>query len=135
MGIEILSNDMLDGIFKNTYRHYLVGAFQEASLKDDNIEVGISNYRSFTYDMPHYHPRVTEYQYVIAGESALFDISNDRVYHLKQGDFFIVKPNTHYAEKHKSNTKVLFFKFPGENDKILIEVSYSIEMWLKDEVF
>ena len=135
MGIEILRDSDLDSKLQKTFRHYLVGKFSEASLKDDNIEVGVSHYKEFTVDKPHYHPDVTEYQLVLSGKSMLYDLKNQKQYVLTAGDFFIVRNNTHYVEKHKPNTRVLFFKNPGINDKILLPIDQKIKEWSDDEDF
>ena len=135
MGIEVLSHNTIDEILSQTYRHYLVGAFSDASLKDSKIEVGVSNYCEFTYDKPHYHTRATEYQYVLSGRSMLYDLTNNMLHLLQEGDFFIVRPNTNYAEKHMEGTKVLFFKNPGINDKVLIDVPKEILAWMENNEF
>lgn len=135
MSIEILSKQEIDLKFQNQVRHYLVGNFPDSTLKDNNVEVGISCYQTFTADNPHYHSKVTEYQYILSGMSVIYDLDAEMQYTLNEGDFYIVHSNTRYAEKHKPNTRILFFKYPGQNDKVLIPIDDALAAWLLSENF
>lgn len=69
--------------------------------------------------IPHYHPIVTEYQYVIAGAADVLETDTKRVHRFRQGDFFVIYPNTHYQMLIKPHSRVLFVKCPGANEKML----------------
>lgn len=52
---------------------------------------------------------------------------NIKAYH--QGDFFVIYPNTTYAQKSESNTTILFIKIPSVNDKVVVEIDDNLKDW------
>jgi mannose-6-phosphate isomerase-like protein (cupin superfamily) len=133
-GIQKIAAAALSEALETTSRQYLVGNLQKPQLlehiHDEQVEVGVSFYKEFTADQPHYHPTVSEYQYVIEGSSYIKNLQTNEIIKLEAGDFYIVKANTPYAQKNMPNTKILFFKHPGLNDKIPVEVDKETEIWM-----
>lgn len=104
---------------------YLTGNLKRpqalGAIPDDEVEVAISE----TFFEPeaglrHYHPLVTEYQYVIEGSVDVIEIDKGVKHHFKKGDFFIIYPQTKYQTIIAPNSRILFFKHPGMNDKTLL---------------
>ena len=116
------------------YRQYLTGHLQrkQPNLKhiDDDIEIGISYYKEFTADIPHVHPVATEHGYVLQGCVRMLVENCDVEYQFNEGDFFVIRPGVGHASKNAPNTKVLFIKSPGINDKKTIDVSDTLKQWL-----
>lgn len=137
-GIEKISKTKIDKSLDENVRQYLVGnlAFpqQLQHIQDENIEVGISHYKSFTADIPHVHTEVTEYQMILAGVSIIKDLMTGNLIELQEGDFYVVHKNTPYAQKSSAGTKILFFKHPGMNDKVPVEINALCEEWLKEKI-
>jgi len=130
---HIHGTELFESLLGNN-RIYLCGNLKKPQdlqwIHDDNIEVGISYYQEFTADLPHQHSIVSEYNFVVSGSCKVLVVSEQKEYIFEEGSLFIIPPQTKYASKHRSNTKILFFKVPGGNDKELIEVSPSIQEWL-----
>lgn len=132
---HIRSNDLSSALEKE-YRQYLTGHLtrEQANLQhiDDDIEIGISYYRNFAADTPHMHPVATEHGYVLKGclRMRLLDGSNEE-YEFHEGDFFVLRPGIGYATKNAADTKILFIKSPGGNDKTDVFVDELTQNWLK----
>lgn len=133
--LQIIRGADLDRALSMEYRQYLTGHLQrpQAHLQhiDDDIEIGISHYREFTADKPHMHPVATEHSYVLQGSIKILVLEDEpREYQLEAGDFFVLRPGVGYATKNAPDTKILFIKAPGINDKTLIPVSEALSQWL-----
>ena len=134
--MKIIRKEELDKALNREFRQYLTGHLSRPQpfLQhiEDDIEVGISYYKEFTADTPHVHPIATEHVYVLEGsiKVKLLDGSN-REEVINNGDFFVFSPGVPHATKNTANTKVLFIKSPGGNDKTLVEIDESTKKWLK----
>lgn len=120
---RINSSDIETSV-SNNYRQYFVGDLKREQelehIYDKKIEVGMSLYKSFKADQPHSHTYATEFLYILSGTYKLC-IKTDmglKYEELNQGDFFAIPKLTPYASKACANTKVLFIKAPGLNDKV-----------------
>ena len=133
--IEYIREEELSSALEKEYRQYLAGHLsrEQKFLQhvDDDIEVGISHYREFTADKPHMHPVATEHSYVLQGsiKMRLLDGSGEE-YRFDQGDFFVLRPGVGYATKNAADTKILFIKSPGVNDKTEVDVDEETRQWL-----
>lgn len=131
--IEILTNETIKKSLQHSNRQYLVGELalpQELShIQDKNVEIGITSYSQETIEKPHYHTQTNEYMYMLAGETKYLDLTNNIEFHLKKGDFFIIRKNTIYAQKSKENTTILFFKYPPGNDKRSVSLDDELTAW------
>jgi len=74
-------------------RVYLCGdlVFPQDSLEhiqSKGMEIGISDYKEFTVDKPHFHTKTTEYNYVLSGATKLFliDSQEEQIYRLSEKD-------------------------------------------------
>ena len=133
--LEWIRSEALDEALSREYRQYLTGHLQRPQPHlqhiDDDIEIGISHYRFFTADKPHVHPVATEHGYILQGclRLRLLDGSGlEQEFHA--GDFFVLKPGIGYATKSAPDTKILFIKAPGINDKTDVPVSDELARWL-----
>jgi quercetin dioxygenase-like cupin family protein len=131
--IEILTNEDIEASLKNSNREYLVGELQLPQflnyIHDSNVEAGITAYKIWTVEKPHYHKVTSEYIYMLEGECKYLDIKKNKEYHIKKGDFFVIHKDTIYAQKSKANTKLIFFKYPAGNDKVQVESPTGINDW------
>ena len=100
-------------------------------IHDEANEIGVSHYKQFTADRPHYHTSATEYNYIISGSSKFFLIDVGKQILLEAGSLLRLPPMTKYASKHLENTKILFFKSPGGNDKQLLDTDERLNAWLR----
>lgn len=133
--LEFIRRADLDQALAQEYRQYLTGHLsrEQKYLKhiDNDTEIGISFYQTFTPDKPHMHPLATEHGYVLQGSLRMrvLDGSNTEL-QFDAGDFFVLRPNVPYATKNAPNTKILFIKAPGINDKTLVQIDAETEEWL-----
>jgi len=132
-GFKIIKNNEIKKALEENKRQYLVGDLQLPQqlkhIADNNLEVGITEYKEYEYEKPHYHTTVNEYQYVLKGECKYIDLNTKQEYLFKEGDFFVINTNTPYIQKSKKGTKIFFFKVPGINDKIEIEIDEQMQLW------
>lgn len=133
---KIIRCHTLDSALEQEYRQYLTGHLQREQKYlphiDDDIEVGISFYKTFTANKPHMHPQATEHGFVLQGsiKIRLLDGSHEE-YQCDAGDFFVLQPGSPYASKNQANTKILFVKSPSINDKSLVDISEETAVWLQ----
>ncbi|VBB07282.1 Hypothetical protein LUCI_2526 [Lucifera butyrica] len=131
--IEVISGNRIETALESSKRQYLAGELalpQELDyLRDPHIEAGITEYKEYTIEKPHYHTTTTEYIYVLAGESKYIDIKTKEETLVEKGDFFLIRPGITYAQKSKAGLKLLFFKYPSGNDKVSVEEDGSLNAW------
>ena len=132
---KINSNEIEQALAKN-YRQYLTGNLslpQELKeIKDNNIEVGISDYKKDNYENPHTHSKVTEYQYMLQGMTEYLDLDTNEIHRFIKGDFYVIHPGTKYAQRIKKGTRIIFFKYPGLNDKVNLNTDKIVDSWIKN---
>jgi 8-oxo-dGTP diphosphatase len=132
-GFYSISNEQLVNTFKSTSRQYLVGNLKLPQiiehLHDENIEIGITEYKEFKYEMPHYHTKATEYQYMLEGMTEYIDVDTNEKVVYRKGDFYAIHPYTKYAQRSKAGTKIIFIKSPGLNDKVSIDETDETLKW------
>ena len=135
--IKINNADIVDAL-KKTTRQYFVGNLsrpQEITfIKDDRLEIGISNYPAYQSEPTHRHEVATEYQYMISGWTEYMDVESGEVYEFKQGDFYAIEPGTSYSQRVKAGTSILFIKVPSVNDKQLVEINGDQLRWLQEKM-
>ncbi|MBQ8688174.1 MAG: cupin domain-containing protein [Ruminococcus sp.] len=134
--MEIIRKCALDYALEQEYRQYLTGHLSRPQPflqhVEDDIEIGISHYREFTADTPHMHPAATEHAYILQGSVKVKLLDGSAAeYEFHEGDFFVLQPGIACAAKNKADTKVLFIKSPGVNDKTVVEVDEETEKWLR----
>lgn len=133
----VIRNAELNSALEKEYRQYLAGHLQHPQEHlqhiDDDIEIGVSYYKTFTADKPHIHPSCTEHSLVLQGclRMRLLDGSREE-YEFREGDFFILRPGVPYAAKNASDTRILFIKSPGVNDKVVVEMDEETKAWLSE---
>ena len=132
--IKHFKSEDIDNALSLNGHQYVVGNLARPQifehLHDENVNVGIGVHNEFDWEEPHYHTISNEYQYVIDGEAKYVDIDNNIEYHVKKGDFFVVTKGTKYMLKAQKGAKILFFKYPAVNDKILIELTKDMFRWV-----
>lgn len=135
--IKIKNND-IENILLEVSRQYLVGNLKRPQkldfIKDNNLEIGITNYSQYSTEVAHFHTEAVEYQYMLSGWTKYLDIETGIEYEFKKGDFFCIEKNTIYAQKSKPNTRILFIKSPSINDKNVVEVTDEILLWYKSKL-
>lgn len=137
-GILKISSEELDSALSNNKSQYLVGNLKLPQdldhIYDGNVEVGMAYYKEFTSDIPHVHEKVTEYQLILKGYSEIKNLITGEVTELSEGDFYVVQKETPYAQKSSEGTKLIFFKFPGVNDKEIVEIDDLTKSWLEEKI-
>lgn len=132
---EIIRGAALEQALAKQYRQYLTGHLQRPQEHlthiDDDIEIGISHYQDFTADTPHMHPVATEHSYILQGSIKVLILEGEpKEYLFNTGDFFVLRPGIPYATKNAPDTKILFIKSPGTNDKTPIPLTEELARWL-----
>lgn len=133
--IEIIREGVISETLKKNHRQYLVGDLKQAQelqhLQDKNVEVGITEYKTFGWEKPHYHPIVCEYQMVLEGVAKYVDVNKNLEIELRKGVFFIIRPNTKYIQKAQKGCKILFLKCPAGNDKKVLPLTDRMKTWIE----
>jgi mannose-6-phosphate isomerase-like protein (cupin superfamily) len=133
--MEYIAGSELNKALQSDYRVYLCGNLCKPQnmkwIPDGELEIGISFYKEFTADKPHFHAANTEYNYVINGMTKLLLIDYGEEFIFEEGSLFIIPPHTKYASKHIGGTRIIFVKNPGGNDKKLVDINKALTEWLK----
>lgn len=136
--IMMIKNRDIESALSETTRQYLVGQLARPQnlihIDDSYIEIGITSYDSFISEEPHYHTQAYEYQYMISGMTEYLDVESGVEYQFKKGDFYKIPPGVKYAQRSKPGTKILFIKTPPGNDKQNLDVTDTIDQWIKSKV-
>lgn len=131
--IEILRKEEIEKALSHCSRQYLTGDLKLPQplrfLPDKNVESGISSYPCYKWEQPHYHTTTSEYCYILSGETKYVDLSRGKEYHFKEGDFYVLRPNTPYLQKCMAGCRLLFLKAPAINDKVSIPVDDRMHAW------
>lgn len=126
----------IDDALKDVTRQYFVGNLKnEQKIKHINhngLEVGLTEYKEYSIETPHFHNTAIEFQYMISGWTKYLDVSTGKEYEFKSGDFFAIEKDTIYTQKSKKGTKILFIKVPSINDKQIYEIDKIAEDWLSE---
>lgn len=117
MSIEVLRRAMIEEALEENKRQYLLGNLvvpqDLMEILDNNVEAGISKYKEYVVETPHYHSYCTEYQYVLFEAAKYMDLNTNHVYVVSKGDFFVIRPMTKYYQKAREGTEILFFQSTG----------------------
>lgn len=134
--IETLPAEEIERSLEHSTRQYLAGDLklpqQLAFLRDETIEAGISSYPYYKWEQPHYHTLTSEYCYILSGETKYIDLSDGAAYHLRAGDFYILRRDTPYIQKCKPGCRLFFVKAPGINDKVSVDMDERMRAWCAD---
>jgi len=132
--IVVIKEEKIIESLKNSTRQYLVGNLKLPQIlrnyNNKDLEIGITSYSEPATENPHKHSNAIEYQYMLDGETIYLNVETGEELYFKKGDFFILETGIAYAQKSKENTRILFIKCPGGNDKINIELTPEIKNWL-----
>lgn len=132
---DIIYNNEIDKSMETEKRQYLTGDLKLPQvldyIKDDNVEIGISRYKEYGVEEPHYHNEVSEYHIILEGKTKYVDVSENIEYSFQKGDFYIIRPNTIYIQKSLEGTQLMFIKVPGKNDKVKVESNDKIKTWFE----
>lgn len=134
--ISFVNNSEIKVALEGLTRQYFAGNLQKEQrlsfVRDERLEIGITNYEEYTEEVPHYHTEATEYQYMVSGWTKYYDLDTGEEYEFKAGDFYTIFPETKYAQKSKKGTTIIFIKVPSINDKqVITDVSDSVKEWYK----
>ena len=121
---HIGSNEIESALQKNPHQ-YLAGNLKRPQvlnhIRDDRANVGIGTHSQCECEKAHYHPKSREYQFCLKGEAEYYDLDNGNTVKIKEGDFFVIEENTKYSLRAHAGCRILFFKVPAVDDKVLIE--------------
>ncbi|MFA3790014.1 NUDIX domain-containing protein [Aliiglaciecola sp. SL4] len=133
MGFKRIKNTAIENCLESLDRQYLLGRLgrpQELEhIDDEDLEIGISDYKNARYEDAHSHVKAKEYQYILKGMTEYKDIDSGEVHRFVAGDFYVIYPETKYLQKVKQETRILFVKYPAGNDKVNETASQSDLEW------
>ena len=102
------------------------------AIKEKGIGIGITVAHKNDVDAPHYHTKITEYQYVLDGRVCILDIETGKEYLYKKGDFYVIYPWFKHVQKMEKGSRVIFVKSEFIDDKILVDIDDELEKWMND---
>lgn len=133
MGFKRIKNTAIESSLASIDRQYLLGRLgrpQELQhIDDEDIEIGISDYKEARYEDAHSHVRAKEYQYMLKGMTEYKDLNTGEVHRFVSGDFYAIYPETKYLQRVKQDTRILFIKYPAGNDKVEESVTQTDKEW------
>lgn len=133
---DVIYSEDINKAFTKEERQYLTGNLKLPQvlkyIKDEEVEIGISRYKNYGIENPHYHKEVSEYHLILKGKTKYVNITTNKEYTFKEGDFYIIKPNTIYIQKSLKGTELMFIKVPGKNDKIKSELTEKMKKWFEN---
>lgn len=131
--MDVIRNQEIESGFEGTRRIYLCGNLQKPNaidhIRTDAYEIGISNYARYTFEQAHLHAFNDEYNFVLEGHIKILLLNEGREYEFGKGDLFVIHPNEPYVGKELPGTRTIFSKFPGGQDKVLVDVSDAVLAW------
>ena len=131
--MNIIKNEDIEKGLNEKERLYLCGNLKFPNgvehIPTEKYEIGISKYCDYNVNQPHYHSYNTEYNYVLEGEIKILLIGENKEFHFKKGDLFVINPFEEYVCKCLGDTKILFSKVPGGNDKVKLAITEEIKHW------
>ena len=114
-------------------RVYLCGNLQSSDalshIPTESYEIGISDYKTDTFEKAHIHTFNTEYNYVERGMIKIFLLNEKKEYLFRKGDLFVIEPTEPYVGKSRKGTRTIFSKVPGGNDKQLVPMDDALLKW------
>lgn len=99
-------------------------------IETDGLEIGVTLYDYYKADKPHVHTWNREYNIVLDGEVKVYIFAEKREYSLRSMDMFVIETDMAYICKAQPNSRVLFVKSPGGNDKQLVAITPAIQHWM-----
>jgi hypothetical protein len=104
--------------------------FDHIGSLPDPTEAGITRYSSLTVDQPHVHELNTDFTYVVRGTFAVRIIPTGEVRVLGEGGLCVIEPGFSHVCIAHPGTQVLFFKVPGGNDKVPVQLDLASREWI-----
>ena len=131
--MKFLNGSDIETALTKQLRVYLCGDLQRSDnlehIPTERYEIGISDYKTDTFEKAHVHTFNTEFNYVERGMIKIFLINERKEYLFRQGDLFVIEPNEPYVGKSKAGSRTIFSKVPGGNDKQLVPMSDALLVW------
>ena len=133
--MDFIKNSDIESGLEAFGRVYLCGNLKKANgvehIMTDGYEIGISDYSEYTFEKPHLHAFNREFNYVIKGAIKVFMLNEKTEYLFSQGDLFVINANEPYVRKCIKGTRTIFSKFPGGDDKVLVDMDDNLMNWGK----
>ena len=79
---DVISSEVIDRAFITEQRQYLTGDLKMPQIldfiKDENVEIGMSRYKEYKIEQPHYHTDLAEYHLILKGETKYVNVTEDK---------------------------------------------------------
>ena len=128
-----IKNKNIEKVLEGVSRQYFAGNLKKPQeleyVKDEHVEIGITDYNEYTTEPVHFHTEAVEYQYMLSGWTKYMNTETGEEFEFKKGDFYCIETHTTYAQKSPKGTRILFVKVPSINDKNVIETSELVQKW------
>jgi uncharacterized cupin superfamily protein len=104
---------------------YLVGNLQRpvphSFFREDRVEVALCTLKPGDDGRFHWHPTVTEYEYVLEGRHGYFSVAEGRERWFEAGDLISVPAGACVRRLVRNAVRTLTVKVPSRDDKIHCE--------------
>ncbi len=137
--VHFVEGDDVNQALSPAGRVYLAGHLGRPQPQFDHIgelpdptEVGVTRYSSLTVDQPHVHELNTDFTYVVRGTFAVRIIPTGEVRVLGEDGLCVIEPGLAHVCIAHPGTQVLFFKVPGGNDKVPVELDQASREWVEE---
>ena len=131
--MKTIKGSDVESVLASRLRVYLCGDLEWENglehIATDGFEIGISDYKEFTFEKAHVHTFNREYNYVLAGSVKIFLLAQRKEYLFEKGDLFMIDTDEPYVGKSMAGTRTIFAKVPGGNDKVLVPMDDALLKW------
>lgn len=93
--IILIQSKDIEEVLMGVSRQYLAGNLKRPQelefVRDEHLEIGITDYSEYTTEQVHFHTEAREYQYMLSGWTKYMDIETNKEYEFKKGDFYCIE--------------------------------------------
>ena len=131
----------IDAVLGSAGRVYLTGhlerpqaSFPHISTLASAVELGITRHDVPAAEQPHLHERNTDIMVVQRGSYAVRILSTGASRVMGAGDVCVLEPNVPHVCVASAGSQVMFFKTPGGNDKVPVELDPPSAAWVEQQL-
>ncbi len=121
-GFDVLSADEYQGYFAIAQHLFLAGDLKKPTphpfFRDNRLEIIACSYNAGDNGLFHWHPLVTEYEYILEGKLSYIEASTGAVHQLKAGDLGHVPVGVCVGRVVEEPCRTLAIKVPSLDEKI-----------------
>lgn len=101
---------------------FLVGDLQKPTphpfIREQRVELIVCSYQPNDNGQFHWHPRVTEYEWVVEGEIGYFEVATEQTHWFTAGDLIVIPNGVCVRRLVREVARTIALKIPSLDEKI-----------------